>query len=287
MSFLIHKILALLIGSFCYYVLPRELLQKLTGGSDLPVTRGADIANLNEDEFKLAAVDFGATLLRINYNNNNMNYAAELAEKFGVEYFVLIGRPEQSPEEIAADILDARSEIGSRRKPKFFSVINEMNEYTYEDLSQVYEALLSNNYDFKVPVVKGPHTGITESAGLKAYFSYFSGKRLDTQDYHDIHYYEKFNKESDSAFTNIQKRALLTYMLIRLNFKGIPASKVVISESHDGTTSWNGIVHGDYVFATKEGWKDIEKVCNRLGVKAVLYYHAAFLSYSENEMLDK
>lgn len=265
--------------------MPKFVIHMLTGGQDLPVTRGADIANQNEDEVGLATQEFKAMILRFNYNPGNMNAVAELSERFGVEYFVLIGKPEQSPAEIAHDIFMCLEEIGPRRKPKFFSVINEMNEYTYDNLAEVVEVLTSNHYEFFVPIIKGPHTGITESAGLKQYFEYFDGERLDITEYHDIHYYEKFYKATDSKFNNILKRALLTYILIRLNMKGIPASKVIISEAHDGTTQFKGVIHGDYVFATKEGWADIEEVASNLGVKAVLYYHAAFLTYQGNTVL--
>jgi len=289
MSYQLHKFIGIGIGLICYYFLPEFILKMLTGGTKEPVQRGCDIANVSYGEISTAVDKFGAELLRFNYKEDNMIDAAVFGTMYGVEYFVLIGTPEQTPQQIAADIIHNMEIIGLHKKPKFFSVINEMNEYTYDDLQEVWESLLSQGYNFEVPVIKGSHTGLNEHGALQEYFDYLSGKdKLVTYlPFHTIHYYETFSKKSNAWFNNIIKKAILTYLIIRIRLEGIPASKIIISESNDGEKSWGGVEHGDYVFASGNGWKGIEKTCNRLGIVAVCYYAGPYLNYEGNTMLEE
>jgi hypothetical protein len=279
----LQKLVAYLVGALLYSI-PSGLLRRLVGGFR-GVKRGVVMPNLKGDSGACEA--FRAEIARINYTAGKMKGYAIWANNADIEYFVLCGREEDSDESNAQAIIDCEKELGGLKKPMFYAIANEANDYSYNRLT-ISRLIVKNTLNYVPLIIKGAHTAIDESAALKLYLNFYpkNPKLLVLNQPHLVHFYLKYKDGSiNSRFTNLLKKFLFVYSLFKLSRVGVSAKNIIVDEAHDGTKVLNGVEHGDYVFATKKGWNDLEKLCNKVGVKAVCYYQAPFLNYEGNTVL--
>lgn len=263
------KLLETLIGSYRYYRLKPKLLKPKRG------LCLANLANLN------TVPEYQAEMVRV---------SEDLAVQYGtmtnaiVPYWVIVGKPSDSIFEIAKKIMKIQGT--TQIKPRFYACINESNENTYEKVVAVREDLLELDPTFSAAVIKGPHTACIESAAFSIYKEYFCGKRyLNTAEPHVIHFYLK-PWLPENRIENYRRFFLLTYIVTELRRMGV--EQIIMAESHDGDLFKEGYPpQGDYVYASKEGQAEIERVAGLLGINVVQYYHSAFLHYEGNTVLNQ
>jgi len=317
--YILHKLFAYIVGSFLL-MLPAPILKRLVGGGE-GFVRGVTAPNKSGDHSQI--YDFGANFIRVNDDNKSaIKDFADLAVMWGYRYFVLVGQWENSDEDNAKTIASIDDVLVGTKKPVFYALVNEVNEESKYSNIRVKntDTLLRANYGKNLIVTRGAHTGINESAAKKVYFEYFNGTRELLKDKpHLLHFYLKPGKGLAVKFENLLRKATLVYTLFRLNLKGIPAKTVIIDEAHNADTKKELIVtknelqpysinngkpngdliidklsndkfkviryHGDFVFATKEGWEELEKLVDKLGIPVIMYYMAPYLYYKGNTVL--
>ena len=281
MNYKLHRIIAFVVGGLLS-LLPTSILRRFTGGSD-SFKRGLCIANNPGDEAN--AERFKPRMARVSYTPERMGAFSKWANEQAVDFYVQCGQESNTDAQNAREIVDCERELDGLKKPRFYSLVNEANDYSYLRVNKTIN-LVHIKLGYLPVIVKGAHTAIDESAAMKKYVEYASKPMPELSMYqpHVIHmYFKPFDGSLDSRINNLLKKFYLTFMLVRLNSMGIPACNIVIGETHDASKTRKGFPdHGDYVYSTKEGWEFIEKLCSKLGIDAACYYHAPFLGYEGN-----
>lgn len=161
-------------------------------------------------------------------------------------------------------------------KPEYILLSNEQNELSYK-LAQNVRALIGKQVP--VPILKGPFTCCVERAGRQKYkeLTSFDG---DTE---VLNYYERPHWIWYNWFENQRRRFRLRRIVNKLKANGV--SNIIISETHDGSTTRDGYENqGDYVYASKKGWDSICDFLSDIGVNIVCYYHAPFIGRAGNDV---
>lgn len=215
-----------------------------------------------------------AKIVRVEYED-----AVEYSLNGKHSFFVTVGSSSESPQQIADKI--SQVWLNSPRKPAFFAVTNEENEYMFEDVYEIRKRLPAH-----INVIKGAHSAAVENAGEAVYDAYFKGDRSldDRKDLpHLLHFYLKPTWKPFNFFENLKRMALLAYTVRELQKRGY--INLWITESHDGTTESDQLgPHGDFVYASGWGFKKIINLAANLGVTHVFYYQAPFPNYKGNTM---
>lgn len=217
----------------------------------------------------------GASIVRVPHDQ-----AVLYSQEGKYEYFVTIGSSRDSNEAIADAINKMWNEMS--RKPLFFAVTNEENEFLTEDVYHIREHVKPN-----ITVIKGAHSAAVENAGEAVYDSYFNDTRtLDEKKLlpHLLHFYLTPTWKKFNFVENFKRKALLAYTVHQLKKRGY--HNLWITEAHDGTTKSKTLEpHGDYVYASGWGFKEIVKLSRHIGVNHVFYYQSPYPYYKGNTML--
>jgi hypothetical protein len=311
---LLFKIKAYIIG-FLLSLLPDKLFIKIVNGTQ-NTKIGLDIVN---DDYPIIK-KFNTQIVRIN-NSDFKSNRADYIEYFTlnkIEYYIQIGRSEDSLASIANEIIDSDIALKNMKKPLFYSIINEDNEFTWYSVESI-ESFIRIHYGKPIAITKGSYTSIVESAALKKYKDHLKNYGIPKDRFHLIHFYLKPIKEN--KLENCLRKLMLRYLIYSLARFGLPADKIIVSESHDASKSGKVILNkeelrplikkedgsldgdqiikdnkdgtytairyeGDYIFASKEGWNELKELFKSLGIYAGLYYHQPFLMYKGNTVLD-
>lgn len=218
---------------------------------------------------------FGSDIHRVNIEHGRS------IEMFN--YWVLVPS-ENTPEKIADSIIKFQSL--TEENPKFYAIGNENNNLTTDFIRQVRYDIRSKNNKHTMTVVKAAHTSCVEHAGQAIYYEYLTDKReLDLPSLpHLLHFYLKPEWEY-AWIENLKRKALFTYIVKSLQNRGY--NYMVVDEVHAGSTQKPDYpIHGDFVYCSKKGWEDIYNLCDKLGVTSCHYYHAPFLGYDGNTILN-
>jgi hypothetical protein len=305
------KVIGYVLGAFIRLV---PFLRQILGGTTPKL--GCTVSNIPGD-FELTN-KFKAKLMRVDYEKGKLKTAAKFAQQYGLDYYVQIGQKKLNYKDNARLIQKAEAEIaGYPKKPLFFSVINEDNEFSWDDFSDIENE--ADRLGVKAHITKGAYTSIAESSGFASTMRDFKLDHFPYYKKHVIHFYLKYEETIFDKFENFLRLNLLYYVVARLKLKGVDSKNICIGESHDATDNIcitineserrpftkNGdrfdgdlVLHklsnnrlrvrryeGDLVYATNQGWKKLTKNAQRLGVGGLLYYAAPFLSYDHNTVL--
>lgn len=310
----LFKLKAYIMGALLS-LLPTNVFTRLVGGTK-PII-GLDIVH---DDFNV--IDkFKPKIVRINYVDFKKNKSG-FTKYFtlnDIGYYIQIGKSEDSLDEIGRQIIECENDLNGYKKPLFYSIINEDNDFTWYKVGLI-EQYIRIHHGKPINITKGSYTSIVESAGLKKYKGHIENHDIPISKFHLIHFYLKPYNVKSNKIDNILRILMLKYLIFALSRNGLKADKIIISESHDASKDVIFIIdkeelrpytenegnkdgdkilddlgnnklliqryEGDFVFSSKDGWLKLEELFNTLGVYAGLFYHAPFLGYRGNTVLE-
>ena len=227
----------------------------------------------NGEGDKTKADKVGAQIYRL-----NIEQALRWNDKIDKPY-ILLGPGAKTDHDyriVAHEIEQAWKKL--KVKPKLILCSNEQNNLSYT-LSRSVRNLLKDSID--VPIVKGPFTCCVERAGRK---KYEEADWFDDPQYPEvINYYERPHWKFWNFIENFKRRYRLKKIVCKL--KSLGTKRIIITECHDGTRERDGYPkQGDYMYASQRGWDSIKAYCKKLGIEAILYYHAPFIDRDGNDI---
>lgn len=261
--FNLWKIKAQVLGMLLYFKIKKKNLNMKTGAC---ATNGTgDLEKLLKLGSQVARVPFEEA---IEFSNIKQN----------IDYILLMQGGNN------ADILANNIEFiisRSKRKPLSILINNEEN-----DASDTLAKEVRSKLNITIPIIRGSHTAVCESGGLKIYYEYLHGeKKLD---YfwlpHCFHYYEHPSWEN-KLLSNMSRRYYLCYIISEMRKMG--RDIFIIDEFHAGGFKRPGINEecGGEICHDSMDYASMIDFFDKLGIKYCMYYQAAYLGEKGNDIL--
>jgi hypothetical protein len=207
-------------------------------------------------------------------------------------WYVTVGTSKDDPKAVADKIVHLNKMMG-HNKPQYFVVGNEENRHDSEAFVKDHFDAVMNSLpeDLRPFIVKGSLASAVESHGWKVYTQALKNeeefaKVFDTNRNkpHFIHAYLAPTWKLGSAPENFKRMVRLAYIVTKLKKMGF---KVILGETHDGSYTRKGMPdHGDLIYQSGAGFRQIVTLSTQLGIDLVMHYQASMLGYAGNTTKD-